>query len=200
MQISVNLQLFCFGKLCTESPRAHLRAMHQKRSIMLPSGSSAPITHCGAASSPSGFTRHAFQAALNLSSQLRCCSTFKQGAPCPFAHGTQLQARLRRASRCKRQRLCTSAAATVEAPAKTATVKIGTRGSPLALAQAYMTRDFLKASRQLCMSPRSNASAVCWRCGAAGLQQTTAHSGWIAWALGLLPELSSTAPVPGQCT
>lgn len=27
-----------------------------------------------------------------------------------------------------------------------ATVKIGTRGSPLALAQAYMTRDLLKAS------------------------------------------------------
>lgn len=26
----------------------------------------------------------------------------------------------------------------------TATVKIGTRGSPLALAQAYMTRDLLK--------------------------------------------------------
>lgn len=89
-----------------------------------------------------------------------CCSTFKQGAPCPVAHGTQLQARLRRASRCKRQRLCTSAAAAVEAPAKTATVKIGTRGSPLALAQAYMTRDFLKASRQPCKSTCSNAYAV----------------------------------------
>ena len=134
---------------------------------------------------------------------MRCCSTFKQGAPCPFAHGTQLQARLRRASRCKRQRLCTSAAATVEAPAKTATVKIGTRGSPLALAQAYMTRDFLKASRQPRMSTCSNASAVRWRCRAAGLQHATAHSGWGVWAfcsLGLVePGISSSAPLPGQC-
>lgn len=31
-----------------------------------------------------------------------------------------------------------------EVATKTATVKIGTRGSPLALAQAYMTRDLLK--------------------------------------------------------
>lgn len=38
-----------------------------------------------------------------------------------------------------------AAAATAELETKKATVKIGTRGSPLALAQAYMTRDFLKA-------------------------------------------------------
>lgn len=33
-------------------------------------------------------------------------------------------------------------------PQATKTLKIGTRGSPLALAQAYLTRDLLKASRQ----------------------------------------------------
>lgn len=38
----------------------------------------------------------------------------------------------------------TCEAATAELATEKATVKIGTRGSPLALAQAYMTRDFLK--------------------------------------------------------
>lgn len=38
----------------------------------------------------------------------------------------------------------TCAAAAAEVATEKATVKIGTRGSPLALAQAYMTRDFLK--------------------------------------------------------
>jgi len=33
-----------------------------------------------------------------------------------------------------------------QAAIATKTVKIGTRGSPLALAQAYMTRDLLKVS------------------------------------------------------
>lgn len=42
------------------------------------------------------------------------------------------------------QVMCAAAAA--EVITEKATVKIGTRGSPLALAQAYMTRDFLKAA------------------------------------------------------
>lgn len=36
------------------------------------------------------------------------------------------------------------AAATAEAPAKTSTLKIGTRGSPLAMAQAYLTKQLLQ--------------------------------------------------------
>lgn len=48
-----------------------------------------------------------------------------------------------RKSGCPRRRLCVVA---VAAPQQTKTVKIGTRGSPLALAQAYMTRDLLKES------------------------------------------------------
>lgn len=46
----------------------------------------------------------------------------------------------------------TCEAATAELATEKATVKIGTRGSPLALAQAYMTRDFLKVEflRRLC--------------------------------------------------
>lgn len=43
-----------------------------------------------------------------------------------------------------KHREVTCAAATAELATEKATVKIGTRGSPLALAQAYMTRDFLK--------------------------------------------------------
>jgi hypothetical protein len=37
----------------------------------------------------------------------------------------------------------------------TKTVKIGTRGSPLALAQAYLTRDLLKVNAQQPMRPSS---------------------------------------------
>ncbi|KAL3143770.1 hypothetical protein ABBQ32_003599 [Trebouxia sp. C0010 RCD-2024] len=57
---------------------------------------------------------------------------------------------IRQASHVQQQshkhRHITCAAATAELATQKATVKIGTRGSPLALAQAYMTRDFLKAA------------------------------------------------------
>ena len=52
----------------------------------------------------------------------------------------QSQQRLRN----HKHNVVTCAAATAELATEKATVKIGTRGSPLALAQAYMTRDFLK--------------------------------------------------------
>lgn len=45
-------------------------------------------------------------------------------------------------SRCQRGRYCHRIYAVAAVEVKT--VKIGTRGSPLALAQAYMTRDKLK--------------------------------------------------------
>lgn len=54
-----------------------------------------------------------------------------------------------RQHRQRRNATICAAAATAELETKKATVKIGTRGSPLALAQAYMTRDFLKASTSL---------------------------------------------------
>lgn len=52
-------------------------------------------------------------------------------------------------------------AATAELATKKTTVKIGTRGSPLALAQAYMTRDFLKVKHY---STHSNASMAIHCC------------------------------------
>lgn len=49
-------------------------------------------------------------------------------------------------SRKQKRGQITCAAAVAELATEKATVKIGTRGSPLALAQAYMTRDFLKVA------------------------------------------------------
>lgn len=65
-------------------------------------------------------------------------------------HTCQVQQRSQKQSRMQ----VTCAAAVAELATEKATVKIGTRGSPLALAQAYMTRDFLKvcqAAVPMCM-------------------------------------------------
>ena len=56
----------------------------------------------------------------------------------------------------------TCEAATAELATEKATVKIGTRGSPLALAQAYMTRDFLKVGF-LCLVWQGQPAQPC--CG-----------------------------------
>jgi hypothetical protein len=73
----------------------------------------------------------------------------------------------------RRGRVLCQAATTV-----TKTVKIGTRGSPLALAQAYMTRDLLKvsAARGNGAPPPSMRAAVAG--GLTGCAQRCISSSW----------------------
>jgi hydroxymethylbilane synthase len=55
----------------------------------------------------------------------------------------------------RRQRCIVKAAAAVEQQTKQAVVKVGTRGSPLAMAQAYQTRDRLKVRQGFLTTSRA---------------------------------------------
>lgn len=62
------------------------------------------------------------------------------------------------------------------AATQTKTVKIGTRGSPLALAQAYLTRDLLKVRRPL-LGPPSKGNSMQQGLQSLGFQQGVPYPG-----------------------
>ena len=74
-----------------------------------------------------------------------------------------------------------AAAATAEAPPKTATLKVGTRGSPLAMAQAYLTKQLLQVWSLLsCVSNMPMGSMQFSQCSNVVLAGVS--FGWELWS------------------